>query len=178
MAELDLESLITDIPDYPQPGVVFKDITTLLSDPEGFRSAVQRIAARFEGKGITKVVGSEARGFIIGAPVAYALGAGFVPCRKPGKLPRKVRSVSYQLEYGTDELEMHVDGLAPGDKVLIVDDLIATGGTAVAQAQLILEAGSELAGYAFLMELAFLEPRKILSKATEGVEVFSLVQVN
>ncbi len=177
MAELDLDKLITSIPDYPQPGVIFKDVTTLLKDPDGFRETIDRIAKHFEGKGITKVVGAEARGFILGAPVAYVLGAGFVPARKPGKLPREVRSAEYALEYGTDELQVHIDALDANDKVLIVDDLLATGGTAAAQAELIKEFGAELVGMAFLMELSFLEPRKKIAEST-CAEVFSLVQVN
>lgn len=121
MAAYDFEGHITDIPDYPEKGVVFKDITTLLKEPEGFHAAIDAIADHFKGAGITKVVGAEARGFLIGAPVAYRLGAGFVPARKPGKLPREVRTESYELEYGTDELQMHVDALDKDDVVLIID---------------------------------------------------------
>lgn len=177
MAEFDFESLITDIPDYPKPGVVFKDITTLFKDPEGFAATVDSISDHFEGKGITKVVGAEARGFMIGAPVAYRLGAGFVPARKPGKLPREVRSESYELEYGTDSLEMHIDALSEDDVVLLVDDLVATGGTAVAQARLIEAAGAKVAGFAFLLELAFLNPREMIAKESDA-EVFSLAKVD
>ena len=133
MAAFDFESLITDIPDHPEPGVVFKDITTLLKDPDGFAAVIDGIADHFAGRGITKVVGAEARGFMIGAPVAYRLHAGFVPARKPGKLPREVVSESYALEYGTDELQIHADAISADDVVLLVDDLVATGGTAVAQ---------------------------------------------
>ena len=135
------------------------------------------IADHFEGKGITKVVGAEARGFMLGAPVAYRLHAGFVPARKPGKLPREVRSESYELEYGTDSLEIHLDALDENDVVLVVDDLVATGGTAAAQARLVEAAGAKVEGFAFLLELAFLEPRKALAEANEA-EVYSLVQVN
>lgn len=177
MSEYDFESHITDIPDFPKPGVVFKDVTTLFKDPEGFAAAVDAIAGHFEGKGITKVVGAEARGFMLGAPVAYRLHAGFVPARKPGKLPREVRSESYELEYGTDSLEIHLDALDENDVVLVVDDLVATGGTAAAQARLVEAAGAKVEGFAFLLELAFLEPRKALAEANEA-EVYSLVQVN
>ena len=159
MAAYDFEGHITDIPDYPEPGVIFKDITTLLKEPEGFKATIDAIADHFKDAGITKVVGAEARGFMIGAPVAYSLGAGFVPARKPGKLPREVRSESYELEYGTDSLEIHTDALDENDVVLIVDDLVATGGTAVAQAHLIKQFGAKLAGMGFLMELDFLNPR-------------------
>ena len=177
MAAYDFEGHITDIPDYPEKGVVFKDITTLLKEPEGFHAAIDAIADHFKDAGVTKVVGAEARGFLIGAPVAYRLGAGFVPARKPGKLPREVRSASYELEYGTDELQIHVDAIGPDDVVLIVDDLVATGGTAEAQVKLIEQFGAKVAGLGFLMELAFLNPRETIAKATDA-EVFSLVKVN
>ena len=177
MAEFDFESLITDIVDYPEPGVVFKDITTLLKDPKGFVATVDSIADHFVGRGITKVVGAEARGFMIGAPVAYRLGAGFIPARKPGKLPREVRSESYELEYGTDELEIHTDAINTDDVVLVVDDLVATGGTAVAQAHLVEQFGARVEGFGFLLELAFLHPRKSIAQATNA-EVFSLVSVD
>ena len=177
MPSFDFESYITDIPDYPKPGVVFKDITTLFKEPEAFTAAVDSLAGHFEGMGITKVVGAEARGFMVGAPVAYRLNAGFVPARKPGKLPREVRSESYELEYGTDSLEMHLDALSEDDVVLIVDDLVATGGTAAAQARLVEAAGAKVAGFAFLLELAFLDPREAIAKGSDA-EVFSLVQVD
>ena len=177
MAAYDFEGHITDIPDYPEKGVVFKDITTLLKEPEGLHAAIDAIADHFKGAGITKVVGAEARGFLIGAPVAYRLGAGFVPARKPGKLPREVRTESYELEYGTDELQIHVDAIGPDDVVLIVDDLVATGGTAEAQVKLIEQFGAKVAGLGFLMELAFLNPRETIAKVTDA-EVFSLVKVN
>ena len=176
MANYDFEGHITSIPDYPEPGVIFKDITTLLKEPEGFQATIDAIADHFKDAGITKVVGAEARGFMIGAPVAYRLGAGFVPARKPGKLPREVRSASYELEYGTDELEIHTDALDENDVVLIVDDLVATGGTAIAQAHLIQQFGVKLAGMGFLMELDFLNPCEAIAKATDA-EVFSLVHV-
>ena len=159
----DFERLIVNIPDYPTPGVIFKDITPLIAD-------------HFMGRGVTKVVGAEARGFLVGAPVALRLGAGFVPARKPGKLPREVLSESYDLEYGSASLEISADALGPDDVVLIVDDLVATGGTAVAQAKLVERFGAKLAGMGFLMELAFLNPRPAIAEATDA-EVFSLVQV-
>lgn len=176
MSTFDFERLIIDLPDYPKPGVVFKDITPLLNDAAGFSAVVDAIARHFAEAGITKVVASEARGFMIGAPVAYALGAGFVPARKPGKLPREVIAESFELEYGTDTLEMHTDALSPDDVVLIVDDLVATGGTAIAQARLVERAGATLAGMGFLMELSFLNPREAIFQATDA-EVFSIVTV-
>ena len=177
MAHFDFESLIADIPDYPEKGVVFKDITPLLADKTGFSEVVNSIAEHYAQAGITKVVGAEARGFMIGAPVAHALGAGFVPARKPGKLPRETMNETFELEYGTDELQIHLDALTPDDVVLIVDDLVATGGTALAQVHLIERMGARLAGMGFLMELAFLNPRDFIAKETD-VEVFSLVQVH
>lgn len=177
MANFDFESYITDIVDYPKPGVVFKDVTTLFKDPQAFAAMVDEIADHFIGMGITKVVGAEARGFMTGAPVAYKLGAGFVPARKPGKLPREVRSATYELEYGTDEIQMHLDALGPDDVVLIVDDLIATGGTAAAQAELVQQSGAKVVGLAFLLELEFLNPRPAVAEVTDA-EVFSLVQVD
>ena len=177
MAVFDFENLITDIPDYPEPGVVFKDITTLLKDPEGFAAVVDGIADHFAGRGVTKVVGAEARGFMIGAPVAYRMRVGFVPARKPGKLPRETLSQSYDLEYGSDALEIHADAFSPDDVVLIVDDLAATGGTAAATARLIQRIGAQVAGFGFLMELEFLHPREALAEACPA-EVFSLVHVD
>lgn len=177
MSSFDFEGHITDVVDYPKPGVVFKDITTLLKDPDGFEATIDAIAEHFKDAGVTKVVGAEARGFMIGAPVAYRLHAGFVPARKPGKLPREVRSESYDLEYGSDELQIHADAIEPDDVVLIVDDLVATGGTAEAQAKLIKQFGASLAGMGFLMELAFLNPRQVIAKVTDA-DVFSLVQVH
>lgn len=176
MAEFDFEKLIVDLPDYPEPGVVFKDITPLLADKDGFAAVVDSIAAHFKGRGVTKVVGAEARGFMVGAPVARALNAGFIPARKPGKLPREAFSESFELEYGTDTLQIHVDAITSDDVVLIVDDLVATGGTANAQARLVKRAGAKLVGMGFLMELEFLNPRETIAQETD-VEVFSLVQV-
>lgn len=176
MVAFDFESKIASIPDYPEPGVVFKDITPLLADGEGFSAVIDAIADRFKDAGVTKVVGAEARGFMIGAPVAYRLNAGFVPARKPGKLPRATLSEEYELEYGVDRLEIHADALCADDVVLLVDDLVATGGTAVAQIRLVQKFGARLAGLGFLMELEFLEPRTCISRATDA-DVFSLVKV-
>ena len=177
MSAFDFESHIIDIPDYPEPGVVFKDITPLFDDPEALHAVIDEIAGHFEGRGITKVVGAEARGFLVGAPVAYRLGCGFVPARKPGKLPREVFSQIYSLEYGTDELQIHRDALSAGDRVVIIDDLVATGGTAVAAAKLVEQAGAEVAGFGFILELCFLNPREIIAKDFDQ-EVFTLVKVN
>ena len=164
MSAYDFESKIIDIPDYPEPGVVFKDITPLFDDSEALRAAIDAIADHFAEQGVTKVVGAEARGFMVGAPIAYRLGCGFVPARKPGKLPREVYSQSYSLEYGTDELQIHRDALTEQDRVLIVDDLIATGGTAVATAQLVEQSGATVVGFGFILELCFLNPRDIVAK--------------
>lgn len=177
MADFDYEKLITDIPDYPTAGVVFKDITTLMKDPEGFARSIDDLADHFMGRGVTKVVGAEARGFMVAAPVAYRLGAGFVPARKPGKLPRETFSETYSLEYGTDELEMHVDALAPNDRVLVVDDLVATSGTSLATARLVERSGATVAGFGFILELAFLKPREALAEKYPSVDFYSLVQV-
>lgn len=176
MTAFDFESLIVDIPDYPKPGVVFKDVTPLLADAQGFAAVIEALAEPYRDVGVTKVVGSEARGFMMGAPVAYLLGAGFVPARKPGKLPRKTVCQAYDLEYGTAELHLHLDTLSPDDKVLIVDDLIATGGTMVAQVKLVEELGAELVGIACLMELEFFNPRGVLAAVTDK-ELHSLVKV-
>lgn len=176
MAGFDFESLIRSIPDYPSEGVVFKDITTLLKDSDGFAAMVDEIADHFEGKGVTKVLGAEARGFMIATPVAYRLHVGFVPARKPGKLPCETVMQGYQLEYGTDALEIHKDAIDESDKVLIIDDIVATGGTAVAQVKMVEELGGEVAGLAFLQELSFLDPREAISEATDA-EVFSLIVV-
>jgi adenine phosphoribosyltransferase len=154
-----LRSLIRDVPDHPQPGVVFKDITPLLADPQGLAVTVGAIREEFEGDGVDHVVGIEARGFIFGAPVAHALGAGFVPVRKPGKLPWQTVTEEYTLEYGTDRLEMHVDGVGRGQRVLVVDDVLATGGTARATARLVEGAGAVVVGLAFVLELGFLGGR-------------------
>jgi adenine phosphoribosyltransferase len=157
-----LRGLIRDVPDYPHPGVVFKDITPLLADPKGLTTAVEAITDLCDGDRIDQVVGVEARGFIFGAPVAYALGVGFVPVRKPGKLPWHTRGEEYALEYGTDRVEMHLDALTAGHRVLIVDDVLATGGTAAATAALVEHAGAEVVALAFVLELEFLDGRSRL----------------
>ena len=176
MASYNFDAHIKSIPDYPKPGVVFKDITALLKEPEGFKATIDEIAEHFRNAGITKVIGSEARGFLIGAPVAYSLGAGFIPARKPNKLPREVITESYELEYGNEQLQIHTDALSSEDVVLLVDDLVATGGTAIAQVKLVERTGATLAGMGFLLELEFLNPRKAILKHTD-VDVFSLVKV-
>lgn len=177
MSDFKYEDLIVDVPDYPKPGVVFKDIMPLLSDKDGLHAVVTEIADHFKDKGITKVLGAEARGFLIGAPVAYALGAGFVSARKPGKLPREVFSETYALEYGTDELQILADAISEDDKVLILDDLVATAGTTLASARLVEKSGAEIVGFAYLIELAFLHPRETVAKEY-AQEFFSLIQVD
>lgn len=177
MTDFDYESRIVNIPDYPEPGVIFKDIMPLVGDAEAFESAVKEIADHFRGLGITRVVGPEARGFLIGAPVAYELGVGFVPARKPGKLPRAVNKQEYSLEYGTDSLEMHKDALKSNDKVLLVDDLVATGGSIEAAAELCRQAGASICGFGFILELEFLSPRDAIAKNFPDVDVFSLIKV-
>ena len=177
MSGYDYESKVVSLPAYPEPGVIFKDITPLFSDAEAFQTLVKDIADHFRDVGITKVVGAEARGFMLGAPVALELGAGFVPARKPGKLPRETFSETYSLEYGTDELEMHVDALAPDDRVLVVDDLVATSGTSLATARLVERSGATVAGFGFILELAFLKPREALAEKYPSVDFYSLVQV-
>ena len=156
---------IRDVPDFPKPGIVFKDITPLLLDPAAFRLATGAMARAFRGSHVTKVVAVESRGFLLGAPVALELEAGLVPIRKPGKLPAARGRVEYQLEYGTDALEMHRDAVAPGDVVLVVDDVLATGGTAQAAGRLVREHGATLVGYCFLIELGFLKGR---ARLTDG----------
>ena len=158
-----LLGLISDVPDFPSPGVVFKDITPLLADPKGFRLAVDGLTALAPAE-VDMVVGMEARGFIMGAPVAAQLGAGFVPVRKPGKLPRPTLSATFALEYGTDELMMHRDALTPDMRVLIVDDVLATGGTVSATAELVRSLGAELVGVVVLLELGFLGARTRLAE--------------
>jgi adenine phosphoribosyltransferase len=171
----DIASLITshvrDVPDYPQPGVVFKDITPLLAEPRAFGAVVDALADSFGP--VDKVVGIEARGFILAAPVAYQIGAGFVPVRKKGKLPSATFTQEYQLEYGTATLEVHQDAFQPGDRVLIVDDVLATGGTARATVSLVRQCDAEVAGITVLMELSFLNGRSALS----GLDVRALLTV-
>jgi adenine phosphoribosyltransferase len=151
-----IRSLIRDIPDYPKPGIVFKDITPLLADSTAFASATQALAAPFHGEGVTHVVAIESRGFILGAPVAQHLGAGFIPVRKPGKLPSATHREQYELEYGNDALEVHVDAADGSARVLVVDDVLATGGTAGATCRLVASLGAEVVGCSFLIRLSFL----------------------
>lgn len=168
----NLKKLIREIPDYPKPGILFYDLTTLLQDKAGFRLLVDKLCEHYEGRKIDVVAGIEARGFIFGPALAYRLNAGFVPIRKPKKLPWKTASVSYQLEYGTDTLEIHRDAVKPGENVLICDDLLATGGTAAAATELVRQIGGTVSGAAFAVELTFLNGRAKLP----GVDVFSLLQ--
>jgi len=167
----DLRRLIRDIPDFPKPGVLFRDITPLLADPAGLAMAVELMAQPFRGNRVDVVVGAESRGFIFGTAVAKALSVGFVPIRKPGKLPAATRRREYELEYGTDALEMHVDALRPGQRVLIVDDLLATGGTLAACCDLVRDSGAKIEAVAVLIELAALGGRQRL----RGCEVFSVI---
>jgi adenine phosphoribosyltransferase len=168
----DLKAYIREVPDFPKPGILFYDITTLLQDPLALRMTVDRFVWFFAQKRIDKVVGIESRGFIFAPTVAYNLNAGFVPVRKPGKLPYQAARQGYDLEYGTDAIEMHNDAVKPGEHVLIVDDLIATGGTALAAAKLVESLGGQVAGFGFLVELTFLPGRQKL----QGYEVESLIQ--
>ena len=161
----DLSRFIRDVPDFPKAGILFKDITPLLLDPGAFGRATQGMASAYKDRGVTKVVAIESRGFLLGAPVALGLGAGLVPVRKPGKLPSARGRVEYALEYGTDALEMHSDAVASGDTVLVVDDVLATGGTARAAGELVRKHGATLAGFSFLIELAFLKGRARLDGA-------------
>lgn len=161
-----LKTKIRDIPDFPKPGILFKDITPLVRDPASLRLAVHQLLHPFLGQDITAVGGMEARGFIFGALVAWELGVGFVPLRKPGKLPHDVQSISYHLEYGSASLEAHTDSLGPGDNVLLVDDLLATGGTAKASCDLVESLGATIAACAFVIELDFLKGREKLSNYT------------
>lgn len=158
----ELKKYIRDINDFPKKGIVFKDITPLLISPEGFKLAMETLGARYKDKKIDKIIGIESRGFIFAPALALMLGAGFVPVRKPGKLPYQTISIQYELEYGSDTLEIHTDAIAKGDKVLIVDDLVATGGTARAVADMVKQLGGEIIDLAFLIELSFLQPEKKL----------------
>ena len=166
-----LKGRIRDVPDFPSPGIIFRDVTPLLGDIESLRFTVDALADGFAGRRIDKVVGVEARGFILAAPVAYRLGAGFVPVRKPGKLPWRTESEEYALEYGVDRLEVHADAVTAGEQVLIVDDVIATGGTARATVRLVERLGGTVAGLAFALELTYLAGREKL----EGYDIVSLV---
>ena len=167
-----LKKLIREVPDFPKPGILFYDITTLLKDPSGLRAVIDALQQHYLHTPVDLVLGIEARGFIFAPALAYALHAGFVPVRKPGKLPAEVARVTYDLEYGADTLEMHKDAVGNGSRVLIVDDLLATGGTAAAAARMVREAGGTVVGIAFVVELTFLHGRRKLA----GYDVFSLLQ--
>jgi adenine phosphoribosyltransferase len=166
-----LKAHVRDVLDYPKPGIVFKDITPLLGAPDAFRACVDALGEPFVATRVDKVIGIEARGFVFAAPVAYGLHAGFVPVRKPGKLPWEIERQEYELEYGTDLLEIHRDAIAPGEQVLVVDDVIATGGTAAATARLVERLGGTVVGFAFVLELGFLHGREQL----DGYNVHTLV---
>lgn len=169
----DVKSMIRDIPDFPKPGILFKDITTALKDSETLKKMVDFLSENFRDEKIDYIVGLESRGFIFGVPVAYKLDAGFIPIRKPNKLPAKTIKESYILEYGTDTIEMHEDALKKGDKVLIVDDLLATGGTAAAACNLVTKAGADIVGCAFIIELNDLQGRNKLPK---DCQILSMIQ--
>ncbi|MDO0928610.1 adenine phosphoribosyltransferase [Streptomyces sp. TG1A-8] len=172
-----LLSRIRDVADYPEPGVMFKDITPLLADPSAFTALTDALAEIATGTGATKVVGLEARGFILGAPVAVRAGLGFIPVRKAGKLPGATLRQAYDLEYGSAEIEVHAEDLTPGDRILIVDDVLATGGTAEAAIQLTHRAGAEVSGVAVLMELGFLDGRARLEPVLAGAPLEALLRV-
>jgi adenine phosphoribosyltransferase len=168
----DLKKMIREIPDYPKPGILYYDLTTLLQDGKGFHSLVDKLCEHYGGQPVDVVAGIEARGFIFAPALAYRLGAGFVPVRKPKKLPWKTASVTYQLEYGSDQLEIHQDAVKKGQRVLLCDDLLATGGTAAAAINLVRQLGGNIVGAAFAVELNFLHGRAKLP----GVDVFSLLK--
>lgn len=168
----NLKGLIRDIPDFPKEGIIFRDITTLLKDSEGLKEVIDIFSERYMNKGIKYIIGADARGFIFGAAIAYIIGAGFVPIRKKGKLPFKTLSASYDLEYGSNEVEMHIDAIEKGDKVVIVDDLLATGGTAKAMLDLVLKLGGDIHEFAFLIELEDLKGKEKLGNE----KVFSIIK--
>lgn len=169
---MDLKKYIADIPDFPEPGIIFRDVTPLLADKDAYKESVRLIANFAKDKNVDVIAGPEARGFLFGCPVATELGCGFVPVRKPGKLPREVISKKYELEYGHNEIQMHRDSIKPGQNVLIVDDLLATGGTVDAAVSLIEQMGGNVVGIAFLIELEALEGRKIL----KDYDVYSVLK--
>jgi adenine phosphoribosyltransferase len=169
---LDLKEYIRDVPDFPQKGIIFKDITTLLQSPEAFKYVIDRLVEEYKDNGIEGIVAMDARGFIFGAPLAYQIGVPFILGRKPGKLPAACISASYALEYGTDSLEMHTDSISQGQKILIVDDLLATGGTMSAVIELVEKLGGTIAGIAFVVELTFIPGRERIG----DYPIFSLVQ--
>ncbi len=172
MLTIDLKQMIRSVPDFPKPGINFFDITTLLKEPEGLKATIDSLATPYAGAGIDLVIGIESRGFILGSAVAERIGAGFIPVRKPGKLPAKAIKEIYELEYGKDALEIHADAIDKGQRVLIVDDVLATGGTAAAATQLVKKLGGDLQGLAFLIELTFLNGKSKLI----GESVFSVLQ--
>ncbi|MFH1359412.1 MAG: adenine phosphoribosyltransferase [Candidatus Omnitrophota bacterium] len=172
MKKNELKKIIRDVPDFPKEGIIFKDITTLLNDKDAFKKAVDLLAKNYRKENIDQVVSVESRGFIFGAALAYKLKAGFVPVRKKGKLPYKTKSVTYDLEYGTDTLEIHQDAIKPNARVLIVDDLLATGGTVKAVTELLKELQAKVVGIAFLVELRFLKGKKKLA----GFPLYSVIK--
>lgn len=169
----ELKNIIREVPDYPKPGILFYDITTLLKNADAFKKVIDLLTERYRNKGIDKVLGIDSRGFIFAPCVAYNLGVGFIPVRKKGKLPAETLSVDYDLEYGSNTIEIHKDSLEPGERVVIIDDLIATGGTATATAELVKKLGAELVEMAFMIELTFLKGRESLP---ENTEVFSVLK--
>jgi adenine phosphoribosyltransferase len=169
---LQIESLVRAIPDFPIPGILFRDITPLLKDAKGFKAAVDLFVDKYKGQEIDYVVAIEARGYMLGAPLAYSIGAGFVPVRKPGKLPGTKFTEEYELEYGTNSLEIHDDAIGHGQRVLVVDDLLATGGTAAATARLLERLGAQITGFSFLIELSFLDGRSTLEALGHDVTSF------
>lgn len=173
---MNLRDYIRDIPDYPKKGIMFFDITPILMSPKALNYAVDCLAEQFKDCGANKIVAAEARGFLFGTPLACKMDIGFVPVRKPGKLPYKVCSVTYDLEYGTDTLCMHEDAIAPGDKVLLIDDLLATGGTAAGMVQLVKGAGADIVGSGFVVELGFLDGAKVMTDA--GAPPTSLLTID
>jgi adenine phosphoribosyltransferase len=172
MLTIDLKQMIRSVPDFPKPGINFFDITTLLKEPAGLKATIEALSSPYADARIETVVGIESRGFILGSAVAQQIGAGFVPVRKPGKLPAKAIKEVYELEYGKDAIEIHADAIEKGQRVLIVDDVLATGGTAAATTRLVKQLGGKLHGLAFLIELTFLEGKKKLT----GEDVFSVLQ--